>query len=154
MSTRDSESFAPNVEALGALTGRDTARWDEYLAALWDRRQVFRSYGATATDHGHPTATTSDLDADKCQYLLNGAIEGRLDGKEADLFRGQVLTEMAAMSLEDGLVMPIHPASRRDHNPVVFPGASAGTGPRTYPVPPTMSKLSALCSAASATTGA
>ncbi|HXW78642.1 MAG TPA: glucuronate isomerase [Acidimicrobiales bacterium] len=113
------DGFVENVAALGTLTHRDTGRWDDYLASLWERRQVFRSFGATATDHGHPAATTADLSAEKCQQLLTGALSGHLDDREADLFRGQVLTEMAAMSLEDGLVMQIHAGSRRDHNPLV-----------------------------------
>ena len=33
-----------------------------------------------------------------------------------ELFRAQMLTEMARMSLEDGLVMQIHPGSARNHN--------------------------------------
>ena len=39
---------------------------------------------------------------------------------EAEVFRGQMLTEMAAMGLDDGLVMQIHPGSLRNHNPHVF----------------------------------
>jgi glucuronate isomerase len=113
------DDFIANVEALGTLTGRDTSRWDGYLAALWDRRQVFKSLGATATDHGHPTATTADLDGAQCQELLSGAVAGNLAPGDADLFRGQVLTEMAAMSLEDDLVMQIHAGSRRNHNRLV-----------------------------------
>ena len=41
-------------------------------------------------------------------------------GQDADLFRAQMLTEMARMSLEDGLVMQIHPGSRRNHNEPLF----------------------------------
>ena len=36
------------------------------------------------------------------------------------MFRAQMLTEMAKMSLADGLVMQIHPGSVRNHNPAVF----------------------------------
>ncbi len=39
---------------------------------------------------------------------------------EADLFRGQMLTEMAKMSVEDGLVLQIHPGSWRNHNAGLF----------------------------------
>jgi glucuronate isomerase len=39
---------------------------------------------------------------------------------ENDLFRAQMLTEMAQMSLEDGLVMQIHPGSSRNHNRQLF----------------------------------
>ena len=48
--------FLERVEKLGALTGEDTATWRGYLRALAARRQFFKSLGATATDHGHPTA--------------------------------------------------------------------------------------------------
>ena len=39
---------------------------------------------------------------------------------EAETFRAQVLTEMAGMSVEDGLVMQIHPGSFRNHNRLLF----------------------------------
>ena len=35
---------------------------------------------------------------------------------EQVLFQAQMLTEIAHMSLEDGLVMQIHPGSVRNHN--------------------------------------
>jgi glucuronate isomerase len=76
--------------------------------------------GATSTDHGHPTAQTSDLDAAQSQRLLDRALQGTISPADAEAFRGQVLTEMAAMSLEDGLVMQIHPGSVRNHNARVF----------------------------------
>ena len=41
---------------------------------------------------------------------------GDFSPDEADLFRGQMLTEMAAMSLDDGLVMQLHPGALRNHN--------------------------------------
>ena len=57
----DTPGFRGNLEALGALTGEDTLRWPGYLAALAARRRDFIAAGATATDHGHPTAITADL---------------------------------------------------------------------------------------------
>ena len=39
--------------------------------------------------------------------------------EEADAFRGQMLTEMAKMSLDDGLVLQIHPGSLRNHSAAV-----------------------------------
>ena len=43
-------------------------------------------------------------------------LAGRADAQQKELFRAQMLTEMARMSVEDGLVMQIHPGSARDHN--------------------------------------
>jgi glucuronate isomerase len=113
------EGFAGNVAELGAITSEDTTRWSGYLAAHRNRRAFFKSMGATSTDHGHPTAQTSDLDPPACQRLLDRALAGTITPEEAEAFRGQVLTEMAAMSLDDGLVMQIHPGSVRNHNPLV-----------------------------------
>jgi glucuronate isomerase len=113
------EGFAGNVAELGAITSEDTTRWSGYLAAHRNRRAFFKSMGATSTDHGHPTAQTSDLDPPACQRLLDRALAGAITPEEAEAFRGQVLTEMAAMSLDDGLVMQIHPGSVRNHNPLV-----------------------------------
>ncbi|MEO8485095.1 MAG: glucuronate isomerase [Betaproteobacteria bacterium] len=111
------DGFRENVLAFGALTGEDTAAWSGYLAAHRARRAFFASMGATSTDHGHPTARTADLDAAACQRLLDRALAGTASSEEAETFRAQMLTEMAKMSLDDGLVMQIHPGSFRNHNP-------------------------------------
>ncbi len=113
------DGFAANVESLGRLAGEDTATWRGYLAAHRNRRAFFKTMGATSTDHGHPTAQTSDLDSAECEALLAKALAGKATAAEAEAFRGQMLTEMARMSLDDGLVMQIHPGSFRNHNPQV-----------------------------------
>jgi glucuronate isomerase len=114
------EGFRDNVLQLGALTREDTATWQGYLAAHRDRRGYFKTMGATSTDHGHPTARTCDLPEAACQRLLDRALAGTASTDEAEQFRGQMLTEMARMSLADGLVMQIHPGSLRSHNPRVW----------------------------------
>lgn len=114
------EGFQANVEALGAITGENTTTWDGYLAALANRRRYFKEHGATSTDHGHPTALTADLPRADVERLFDKALRGAITAPEAELFRAQILTEMALMSLEDGLVMQIHPGSFRNHNRQVF----------------------------------
>lgn len=114
------EGFRENVHRFGEMTGENTATWAGYLAAHRNRRAFFKSMGATSTDHGHPTALTCDLAAAECQRLLDRALAGTITADEAEQFRGQVLTEMAGMSRDDGLVMQIHPGSFRNHNAQVF----------------------------------
>ncbi|WP_114859915.1 glucuronate isomerase [Azospirillum brasilense] len=115
------EGFQANVETLGALSGENTGTWAGYLAALRNRRQYFKEVGgATSTDHGHATATTADLSDADAERLFEKALRGTITAAEAEIFRGQMLTEMAKMSLDDGLVMQIHPGSFRNHNPGVF----------------------------------
>ena len=114
------ENFADNVARFGEMAGEDTSTWDGYLAAHRNRREFFKSMGATSTDHGHPTAATADLSSADCEALFDKALRGTCSEIEAETFRGQALTEMAKMSLDDGLVMQIHPGSFRNHNPLVF----------------------------------
>jgi glucuronate isomerase len=114
------EGFRTNVERFGELAGEDISTWSGYLAAHRNRRAFFRTMGATATDHGHASALTADLDRRTCEALYAKAIDGSCTPQEAELFRAQILTEMAGMSLEDGMVMQIHPGSFRNHNPQVF----------------------------------
>ncbi len=112
--------FLGNVQALGVLTGENTASWRGYLRALVMRRLYFKSLGATATDHGHPTALTEDLSETSAASLFEQVIQGTAYAADLEIFRGQMLTEMARMSLEDGLVMQIHPGSVRNHNAQIF----------------------------------
>jgi glucuronate isomerase len=114
------ENFPANVVRFGEITGEDTSSYAGYLAAHRARRLVFRTMGATATDHGHPTAATADLDRPDCEALYRKALKGDCTAAEAERFRAQMLTEMAGMSLDDGLVMQLHPGSYRNHNPLVF----------------------------------
>jgi glucuronate isomerase len=109
--------FVANVAQLGALTGEDATTWGGYLAAHRKRRAFFKAHGATATDHGHPSAVTADLALVAAEALFARVLIGAASDGDAELFRAQMLTEMAAMSLDDGLVMQIHPGSFRNHNP-------------------------------------
>ena len=114
------EGFAENVATLGDLAGEDTTTWDGYLNAHRARREFFKTYGATASDHGHASARTSNLAPADAAALFQKALKGACTADEADMFRGQMLTEMARMSLDDGLTLQIHPGSRRNHNATVF----------------------------------
>ena len=112
--------FADNVELLGQQTGFDTTTWGGYLDAHRARRAFFRDHGATSSDHGHATARTEDLTQADAAALFHKALRGECTPDEADAFRGQMLTEMARMSLEDGLVLQIHPGARRNHSDPVM----------------------------------
>ncbi|MBN1380568.1 MAG: glucuronate isomerase [Deltaproteobacteria bacterium] len=114
------EGFRENVRRLGEMTGEDTSDWQGYLKALAERRRFFAGMGATSTDHGFPTATTADLDPSSCRRLFEKARDGSMTADEAEIFRGQILTEMVRMSLDDGLVIQIHPGSFRNHNTPLF----------------------------------
>ncbi|WP_375419884.1 glucuronate isomerase [uncultured Sphingomonas sp.] len=114
------ESFGPAMAAFAELTGEDVYDWRGYLAAHRKRRADFRAVGATATDHGHATAATANLSPVEAEALFAKVTRGDWTPADAELFRAQMLTEMAAMSVDDGMVMQIHPGSRRNHNAGLF----------------------------------
>ncbi len=116
----DFHGFAGLIAKLGQQTGEDTSTWTGYLNALRKARARFKELGCTATDHGHPTAQTADLPRADAAELFSQVLSGKADAQKQELFRAQMLTEMAQMSLEDGLVMQIHPGSVRNHNRKVY----------------------------------
>jgi glucuronate isomerase len=123
-----SPGFASALSRLGELTGCDTARWVGLIEAHRRRRAAFRALGATATDHGTPTALTADLPPATCQRLLDGARAGTLSPTEAEQFRAQMLTEMAGLSAEDGMVMQLHAGSRRNTDRAMLAARGANMG--------------------------
>ncbi|MFZ3582398.1 glucuronate isomerase [Loktanella sp. DJP18] len=108
--------FADNVAKMGEMAGEDATSWQGYLAAHRNRRDYFKSFGATSSDHGHSSARTEDLAQDVAAQLFDKALQGTCTDDEADAFRGHMLTEMARMSLDDGLVLQIHPGAFRNHS--------------------------------------
>jgi glucuronate isomerase len=111
------EGFRDNLAAFAALTGEDTFSWKGYLAAHRQRRAFFAAHGATSTDHGHPTALTADLAPHEAEALFARVIRPDVSPQDPELFRAQMLTEMAGMSAQDGLVMQIHPGAFRKSQP-------------------------------------
>jgi len=95
------EGFRQNLATLGELTSENTATFSGYLDALRNRRAFFREHGATAT-------------------VFERIRRSECSAADAELFRAQMLTEMARMSLDDGMVMQIHPGSYRNHNGPLF----------------------------------
>lgn len=114
------EQFGTALAKFGELTGCDVQSWRGYLQAHRKRREFFAGHGATATDHGHPTAMTADLSEAECERLFAKILCGGFTPQDAELFRAQMLFEMARMSVDDGLVMQIHPGSFRNHNRWLF----------------------------------
>ena len=122
------DGFAARIRELGEKTNEDTGAWKGYLAALRKSRLRFRALGCKATDHGHPTAQTADLSEREAEALYISIVTGKANAAQQEMFRAQMLTEMAKMSLEDGLVMQIHPGSVRNHNRLVYERFGRDTG--------------------------
>ncbi len=120
--------FAESVERLGELAGENIATFAGYLDALRARREFFRSLGATATDHAAETPQTLNLARSEAEGLYEAALTGPLTPADAATFRAHMLTEMARMSLDDGLVMQLHAGAVRDHDTALHARYGANIG--------------------------
>ena len=124
----EAPAFAANVKRFGELTGEDMSTFEGYLAAHRTRRLFFRAHGATATDHGHPTANSANLAVTDASALYDRVRAGTASAQDAEIFRAQMLTEMASMSIDDGMVMQIHPGVWRNHNDTLHRGFGPNVG--------------------------
>ena len=111
--------WSQEMEKLEAVTGEAITSYQSFIEAIEGRRDFFRSMGATSTDHAvlvPYTERISDAAADK---LLQRALVGKATPEDQAQFEAHMLMEMARMSIEDGLVMQIHPGSLRGHNAAI-----------------------------------
>ncbi|WP_026924572.1 glucuronate isomerase [Glycomyces arizonensis] len=123
----DWPGWAERVKQLGEITGRDTSTFAGFLDALRARRQDFIAAGATCSDHGNRTAMTVD-DPAKAAEIFHKALKGEADEAEMRMFPAFMLVEFARMSVEDGLVMQLHPGSWRNHNEWLYQGWGRDVG--------------------------
>jgi glucuronate isomerase len=116
----DRPDWRSQLDRLSNVWGREIVSCRLLLAALQDRREFFKSLGATATDHAAMTADTELLGENEAESIFGRALRGVTTGEDARRFTAHMLQEMARMSIEDGLVMQLHVGSFRNHNPAVF----------------------------------
>ncbi|ROP74487.1 glucuronate isomerase [Curtobacterium sp. PhB115] len=110
--------WRPVVASIGQASGIDTGTHAGLLAALRARRQYFIEHGATATDTGVLDAGSSPLSATSRERIHAEALRDPSSVSEADAaaYRHDMLYRWAEMSVEDGLVMQLHPGVIRNHH--------------------------------------
>jgi glucuronate isomerase len=118
-----------DVDRLAEVTGIDTGDYDGYIAAMENRRQYFKDNGAVSSDHSHFDARTDALELTEAQRLYGSARKGEVSEEEAAALRRHLVSEMARMACDDGLVMTLHPGVRRNHHTPTFEkyGPDVGT---------------------------
>ena len=112
--------WAAEIERLRGLTGEPIGEFRSYVRALESRRAFFKSLGATATDHAAVTPFTAELSARAADEIFGRALRGAASADDQRAFTGHMLMEMARMSVDDGLVMQLHPGSARNHNERIY----------------------------------
>jgi glucuronate isomerase len=116
----DAPDWQKNITKLCEVSRVDVVDYASYIRALEERRAFFKSMGSTATDHAALTPATTELTPIEADTIFQRALKGELDYADPARFTAHMLMEMARMSLEDGLVMQLHPGSLRNHNEMIF----------------------------------
>lgn len=116
----DTPGWAKNIETLSQVSGIQVHNYQTYIQALENRRAHFKAMGATATDHAALTPYTEELSPQEADTIFQRALKGQAGADDARRFTAHMLIENARMSLEDGLVMQLHPGSLRNHNLLIF----------------------------------
>lgn len=114
------KNWKNEIAALGNASGIDVSSYKSYIKALENRREFFKSLGAVSTDQGIINPHTHQLSESEAGTIFQRAMLGKATEEDANLFTANMLIEMARMSVEDGLVMQIHPGSMRNHNKIIF----------------------------------
>jgi glucuronate isomerase len=116
------------AERVARLVGDKADDFDAYLEALRARRAHFIAHGAVSVDHGVRSMQTLDLPRDEAAALYRRAVAGDLSAEQSAAFTAHMLTEMAGMSVDDGLVMTVHPGVLRNHDSATHARYGADTG--------------------------
>jgi glucuronate isomerase len=124
----DAPGWRGSLEALEAVSGIAIGSYAAFIQALEKQRVFFKSMGAVATDHAVLTPLTAELSPHDAEAIFQRALAGQADAGDAARFTAHMLMEMARMSIEDGLVMQMHPGSLRNHNRQVFEGFGPDRG--------------------------
>lgn len=106
------------MDALGAVTGADTATFGGWIEAMENRRAYFKSRGAVSTDHSHVDMAMAPLADAEAVYAR--ARRGEATAAEQADLRRAFMFEQCRMATDDGLVMTLHPAVARDHHRATF----------------------------------
>lgn len=113
-------AWRPEIDRIAQATGIDIVDYRTFIQALEARRAFFKQMGATATDHAVVVPWTERLPDADASAIFARALAGRSTPEDADRFTAHMLMEMARMSVDDGLVMQLHPGSFRNHNTRIF----------------------------------
>ena len=116
----DAPNWKANIEKLEEVTNQPITNYQSFIQALEQRRAFFKSMGVTATDHAALTPATAELSDVEAEEIFQRALNGSPKPNDATQFTAHMLMEMARMSIDDGLVMQLHPGSLRNHNDIVF----------------------------------
>jgi glucuronate isomerase len=117
MNADDPEALNDYIQKLEALTNRDIATYDDYLAALKQRHDFFAENGCSVSDHGLEQIYAEEYTEGEIKSIF-AKIRNRqvLSAQEALQFKSAMLFEFALWDHEKGWVQQYHLGALRNNN--------------------------------------
>jgi len=116
----NSAGWKKEIGKLSLVSGIEIDSYKNFIKAIENRREYFKSQGAVSTDQGVISPYTHKLTEAEAENIFQRALKNMSTAEDASMFAANMLMEMARMSIDDGLVMQIHPGSFRNHNEKIF----------------------------------
>lgn len=127
-------TWTEEIEKLGSASGITIHDFATFIRAIEDRRAWFKQMGATTTDLAVLLADTAVVPGSEMESLFQKGLRGQITAGESAEFIAGMVTELARMSSEDGLVMQLHVGSLRSHDPALLEAYGPDLG-ADFPVP-------------------
>lgn len=122
------KNWQASIDRLLATAQIGERSYAGFIDALEKRRAYFVANGAVSSDHGVYEPYTTILSTDRATELFSQALAGSISANDARDFAGHMLSEMARMSTNDGLVMTIHAGVLRNHSSKTLANYGPDTG--------------------------
>jgi glucuronate isomerase len=120
--------WSDHLGRLGEVSEVEVTGYTTFIRALEQRRDFFRSLGATATDFSQFVPMAEFLSFAEVEALFSRALRGQATAEDTVRFSAHMLGEMARMSADDGLVLQVHSGVYRNHNSQVLARFGADRG--------------------------
>jgi glucuronate isomerase len=117
MNADDPEGLLAYIQKLAALTDRDIASYDDYLAALKQRHDFFADNGCSVSDHGLEQIYAEPYTEAEIKAIFSKVL-GRqaLSPQEALQLKSALLFQFAIWDHEKGWVQQYHLGALRNNN--------------------------------------
>ena len=114
------EEWPNEIKNLSVASNTEIDCYKKFILAIENRRNYFKKMGTTSTDQGILSPYTAKISNNKAEEIFQRALKCNANDNDQIVFIGNMLIEMARMSVDDGLIMQIHPGSHRNHNEYMY----------------------------------
>lgn len=125
----ETAGFCQYVKQMAERFNHTVETYDDWLMVLEDSVSYFHERGCRLSDHGLDVLPQVNCEKEVAQRAFSGAVKGnKVDGKEAEAYKAQLLLDLSRLYWEKGWVMQLHFGASRDNNQQMYVKLGPDTG--------------------------